>query len=218
MGPSRMIRRLLSLRTPAHAVTIAVLLALAATPAWALKSDRDQPMNVESDALQYESQQQRSVFTGNVVVTKGSITMHGSKLVVTQTAGGKDDAVMYGAPGKRAFYREKRDGGGEQYVEGEGDRIDYDGQADIVKFVGHAEARRLENGKLQDQINGDVITLNNVTEVYNVDLAQKGKSGQDRVRATFAPRQPVQPKGAPAKSADTPLQPTPRLHGNGARH
>lgn len=221
MSNSRKVGTLPAWRVLCGACIAGALLAGVATPAWALKSDRDQPMHVESDALRYESQQQRSTFTGNVVVTKGSIIMRGDKLVVTQTDGGKDDAVMYGNPGKPAFYRQKRDGPGEQYVEGTGAEIDYDGKADIVKFIGNAEARRLDDGKLQDDIKGDVITLNNVTSVYTVDRDQAaGKAAAgDRVRATFAPRQPAgqaAPSTAAPAPAGAPLKPSKRLQGHGA--
>jgi hypothetical protein len=67
-------------------------LALAALWCWprcrpGRAADRDQPMNIEADALRHDDQQQ-PVFTGNVVVTKGTIVMRGA-------AGG--------APGRRGL-------------------------------------------------------------------------------------------------------------------
>jgi len=43
--------------------------------AWAEKADRDKPMNVEADTLRHEDGRQTSVFTGNVVATKGTIVI-----------------------------------------------------------------------------------------------------------------------------------------------
>jgi hypothetical protein len=61
-------------------------LVLAALPPWPSGRPR-QPMNIEADALRHDDQQQ-PVFTGNVVVTKGTIVMRGA-------AGG--------APGRRGL-------------------------------------------------------------------------------------------------------------------
>ena len=67
-------------------VSIAPLLAciMLAVPAWAEKADRNKPMNVEADVLRYDDVQQTTVFTGRVVLTKGSITIRGAKLEVRQ--------------------------------------------------------------------------------------------------------------------------------------
>jgi len=48
------------------------LALLAAMPAVAEKADRDKPMNAEADALRYDDLKQTSVFTGNVIITKGT--------------------------------------------------------------------------------------------------------------------------------------------------
>ena len=199
-----------------RASVVAALLAWSALPAWADKSDKDQPMHIESDALRYESQQQISIFTGNVVVTKGTIIMRGARLEVRQDSAGNQSATMFGAPGKRAFFHQKREGLNE-FVEGEGDRIDYDGKTDIVKFIGDAEARRLVGTKVQDDIKGAVITYNNVTEVYTVDSGGTGATAGaanpgGRVRATLMP-QPTGPNAKKGASAPVPLKPSTQLPG-----
>ena len=48
------------------------LAAIAAQSAFAEKADRDKPMNVEADALKHDDQQQLTIFTGKVLMTKGS--------------------------------------------------------------------------------------------------------------------------------------------------
>jgi lipopolysaccharide export system protein LptA len=105
-----------------------------------------------------------------VVVTKGTIVMRGARLEVRQDGEGYQSGVMFGAPGKRAFFRQKREGVNE-FIEGEADSIEYDGKTDIVRFVRRAEMRRLAGTTLQDQVTGDVIVYNNRTEVYTVDGA-----------------------------------------------
>ena len=165
-----------------------LLLGLASA-AWAERADRDKPMNIESDSLRYEDQKQLSTFTGRVVVTKGTIVMRGARLEVRQDAAGNQFGTMFAEPGKRAFFRQKREGL-DEYIEGEGETIEYDGKADIVRFIRRAEVRRLE-GATMDQA-GQPDRHNNRTEVYTVD-AHRGRRTSavpgGRVRATLAPRQ-----------------------------
>ncbi|WP_028606007.1 lipopolysaccharide transport periplasmic protein LptA [Ottowia thiooxydans] len=182
-----------------------LLVALLAGPAWAERADREKPMNIESDALRYEDQQQLSTFTGRVVATKGTIVMRGARLEVRQDAAGNQFGVMFAEPGKRAFFRQKREGL-DEFIEGEGEVIEYDSKADTVRFVRRAEMRRLAGATLQDEVSGPVIVYNNLTEVYTVDGAPRAPAGAasspgGRVRATLAPR------GTPAPAAPQPAKP-----------
>ena len=88
-----------------HPISCLLLTALALTgaAAHAERADGDKPMNIESDAMRYEDRQQRSIFTGQVVVTKGSILMRGARLEVTQNAQGQQTGVLTPAPGQRVF-------------------------------------------------------------------------------------------------------------------
>jgi lipopolysaccharide export system protein LptA len=43
------------------------------------KADRNKPMNVEADTMRYDDLNQTSVFTGKVVVTKGTIVIRGAR-------------------------------------------------------------------------------------------------------------------------------------------
>lgn len=169
-------------------VAAAVLLAGASTSVWAEAGDQDQPMHIESDALRYESQQQRSIFSGNVVVTKGSIVMRGARLVVTQGEGGLQSAVMEAADGARAFFRQKRDGV-DEYTEGEAQTIEYKGQDDTVHLIGNAEMRRLAGSQVQDKLTGATIVYDNVSEVYTVKSTGgvPAQTPGGRVRATLIP-------------------------------
>ncbi|AVO40857.1 lipopolysaccharide transport periplasmic protein LptA [Simplicispira suum] len=201
----------------------AALCALTAPPALAEKSDRNQPMNIEADQLKHDELQQTSVFTGRVVVTKGSIVLRGARLEVRQDADGYQSVVVTGGGGKRAFFRQKRDtaaGAPEEFIEGEGETIEYSGKADTVRFITRAELRRFRAGDLSDEITGDVIVYNNLTDVFTVDGRNTGKSPGDaggsggRVRAILAPRDatPATP-AVPAPGPTPELKPSDRLEG-----
>jgi lipopolysaccharide export system protein LptA len=151
-------------------------------------------MNIESDTLRYDDAKQTSVFTGKVVVTKGSIVMRGAQLDVRQDTAGNQFGVMKAEPGKLAFFRQKRDtrpGAIDEYMEGEAELIEYDGKADTVRFLQRAELRRYLGSTLNDEMTGVVIVYDNATSVLTVD-GGPAKARPDgpapRVRAVLTPR------------------------------
>lgn len=175
---------------------VACLLAglLLAGAAQAEKADRGLPLNAEADALRYDDARQTSVFTGNVVITKGSIVIRGAKVEVRQDTQGNQFGTVNGSP---AFFRQKRDGV-DEFIEGTAQRIEYDGQADTVRFVGDAVLKRFKGSQLNDETTGSVIVYNNTTDVFTVDGGVASRTPNNptgRVRAMLTP---VPKDGAPA--------------------
>lgn len=199
---------------------VSVLLVLVAPAVWGEKADRDKPMNVESDALRYDDARQVSVFTGKVVLTKGTILIRGARLDVRQDPDGFQYGVVTAEPGKLAFFRQKRDGV-DEFIEGEGETIDYDGRLDTVKFISKAQLRRYRGATLADEFTGGLIVYNNITSVFTLDSApatgKNSSTGQPgapagRVKAMLTPTQDNTPGKAPA--ASTPLRETNTLGGS----
>ena len=195
------------------------LLALGPAVVHAERADRDKPMNIEADTLRHDELKQISVFTGNVVMTKGTIVLRGAQLEVRQDPDGFQYGTVTAATGKRAFFRQKRDsapGAPHEYVEGEGEVIEYDGKADIVKFIRRGELRRYRDTTLTDQVNGALIVYNNITDVFTVDGVKNATqpSGQTgtpagRVRMTLTPKEKPAEGDAqapkPERSGDAPV-------------
>jgi lipopolysaccharide export system protein LptA len=188
---------------------LAVALAAAAGPAAAERADRNKPMNVEADALRYDDLKQTSVFTGNVVVTKGTILIRGARIDVRQDPDGYQYGVVTAAPGKLAFYRQKREGV-DEYIEGEGETIEYNGKTDQVKFIKHAEMRRIRAGSLADEVVGSLITYDNTTDVFTVDGGPASPAIGGRVRAVLTPK-PAASAPAPTGSPPAQLRPSTTL-------
>jgi len=182
------------------------------------RADRDKPMNVESDALRYDDAKQVSVFTGKVVLTKGTMLIRGARLEVTQDNDGNQFGVVTAEPGKLAFFRQKRDTSAEtpdEYMEGEAELIEYDGKIDTVKFSRRAILRRYIGAKLNDEITGQVIVYDNNTSVLTVD---GGPASSGRVRAVLTPRvddgkSGATAPGAPASTPAVPLRKSSTLGG-----
>ena len=177
--------------------------------ACAEKADRNKPMNVESDTLRFDDLKQTSVFSGRVVLTKGSIVIRGAKIDVRQDAEGYQFGVVTAEPGKLAFFRQKREAL-DEFIEGEGELIEYDSRADTVKFTTQAQLRRYRGATMNDEFTGAVIVYNNTTDVFSIDgsAVPKGTLGAPvgRVRAMLTPA----PDPAAQKPVTPPL-PTPVL-------
>ena len=189
------------------AISALVLGAICLGPVRAENADRNKPMNAEADALRYDDLKQTSVFTGNVVITKGSTIIRGAQVDVRQDPEGYQQAVVVSAPGKLAFYRKKREGV-DEFIEGEGNRIEYDSRLDVVKFLGNAVLRRYKGAVLADETTGSQINYDNTTDVFTVDGGAQNRTALNpsgRVRALLSPRiaasaapAPAQPPVAPA--------------------
>ena len=177
------------------------VLALFGGEVRAEKADRNKPMNVEADALRYDDLKQTSVFTGRVVLTKGSILIRGTKIEVRQDSDGNQFGVVTAEPGKRAFFRQKREAL-DEFIEGEGETIEYDGRTDTVKFMNKAQLRRYRGATLGDELTGAVIVYNNTTDVFNIDGSPAKTTpgtSSGRVRAVLTPA----PKSGPATEPGT---------------
>jgi lipopolysaccharide export system protein LptA len=167
-------------------------LALAALtlPALADKADRTQPMTLESDKpCVVDLAKQLSSCSGNVVIAQGTLQIRAERIEIRETPEGWRNAVAIGSAAKPASYRQRRGGGGGEYVEGSAERIEFDGRADTLKFTGSASVRRVRDGRVADEIQGATIVWDNTAELFSVQGGAPSAGNPDgRVRAVLAPR------------------------------
>lgn len=183
---------------------LVALAALAAVgPAQAEKADRLKKMEVESDQPgKVDLQNQIVVFNGNVVVNKGTMLIRGARIEVRETPDGYHIASAVGTAAKPAFFRQKRDGV-DEFIEGEAERLEYDGKADTVRFVNRAAVRRLRGTTVADEATGALITYDNTNEVFTVaggTAAVTPANPTGRVKFVISPREGT-PAAAEAASA-----------------
>jgi lipopolysaccharide export system protein LptA len=184
------------------------LLLVAAGAALAERADRNKPLNAEADRLRYDDARQTSVFTGNVVITKGSILIRGAQVEVRQDPQGNQFGLITGQPG---FFRQKREGV-DEHIEGQAERIEYDSKTEMVRFTGQAVLRRYRGSQLNDETTGSVITYDGRNDTFGVDGgARSAANPSGRVRAMLTPV----PKGdapPPLAASPVPLQPSQQLN------
>jgi lipopolysaccharide export system protein LptA len=163
-------------------VFCACCLGLAAQ-AQAERADRSKPINLESDRMRVDDVQKISVFEGKVVMTQGTLTIRADKVTVRQD----QEGYQYGsASGNPASFRQKRDGSHE-YIEGEAERIEYNGKLDKVEFFNRARLKR----EPADEVRGNYISYESRTEYFTV-TGGAGPAASDspdaRVHAVIQPR------------------------------
>jgi lipopolysaccharide export system protein LptA len=184
------------------------LLLGASAAAYGETADRDKPIQVEAQKGNYNDLKQAGVFSGNVIVTKGTIRVTGERVELRKDPEGYEHAVVTAAGGQLARFRQRRDAskpGAEEYIEGLAERIEYDGRAETVKLITRAQLIRLENDQQRDELRGNLITYDSRSTEYNVDsAAAPGSDG--RVRAIIAPR-----NNSPASGPPAPLKPAPLI-------
>ena len=161
---------------------VATMLGAACLSAQAERADRDKPVNIEADKVEIDDQKKEAVFQGNVVLTQGTLMLKADRIVVNQDEGGFQSGVAYGKP---AYFRQKREGF-EDFIEGEAERLEYNGQQEKVELFINAKLTR--GG---DEVRGNYISYSALTEFFEVmgdqPGAEAGTSG-GRVRAIIQPR------------------------------
>ena len=138
------------------------------------------------------------------------MTIRGDKIVITQDKSGLKHGT---ATGQLASFRQKREGS-DEYVEGYGERIEYDTKNETVDFFGQA---RMQRGR--DEVRGEHIIYNSRTEIFQAlgtlgrDAGQEaGANGKGRVRVIIQPKSKSAPattveESLPIKPAETLTQP-----------
>lgn len=173
--------------------------------AFAEKADKDKPINLEADSANYDDAHQIMIAEGRVLVTKGTLVLRASRLEQREDPEGNQFMVATTKVGERVFFRQKREGL-DEFMEGEAERIDYDGKADVLKLTGRAVMRRLRGAAIADESTGSLIVFNNFTETLSINGASvgalAGSAPQGRVRMMLTPK--PDKTAAPAPSGGVP--------------
>lgn len=166
-------------------------------------ADRERPIHLESDVVVVDNINQKSVFEGKVELIQGTLRIQAEKIVLTQD---KDGYKHCTATGKLASFRQKQEGSND-YMEGYGERIEYDTRAETVDFFGQARIKR--EG---DDVRGDHITYSIKAEVFQVsgNLIDANDPSQGRARAV------IQTKRKETADKPAPNEPTPAMQPSSA--
>ena len=179
------------------------LAAAASGPALALDTDRDQPIEVTADRFNGDEVKQTAVYSGNVIVTQGSMRLTGSRLELSVTPKGYRRVAVTGKPAHFKQQRDRKKAHVDEWVHADANSIVYDEETDTVTLQGKAALNRTENGISKDMTSGESI----VYDMRNARSQVQGAKGQ-RVTTIIAPRKSTEknePRAGTSLSSSTKL-------------
>jgi len=153
-------------------VLAGALIGLSSIPSMALKSDRDQPAEIEADDIEFDFPKGIRTYTNNVLVIQGTLRLKADKLVGIYKDGELVEATAWGS---LARFKQRPDDKPED-VEGWAKKIIVDQQANTLTLIGKAA---LKQGV--DTARGETIIYNMATDKLQIKggakLAGGGKPG-----------------------------------------
>jgi lipopolysaccharide export system protein LptA len=181
-------------------IRIILLLGLLAASAHAYggRLDSRQPINLEADRVSIDDTHKISTFSGNVKLSQGTMEINGDQIVVIQDKRGFRHGTVTGNPAE--FHQNQE--GSENYVAGQGERIEYDSESGIMDIYGEAHVQRG-----QDDMHGDHITYNSRTGVFQASGGNQvsAHGRRHRVRVVIQPHETA--ASAPANAEPLSIKP-----------
>ncbi|OFZ97696.1 MAG: lipopolysaccharide transport periplasmic protein LptA [Betaproteobacteria bacterium RIFCSPLOWO2_02_67_12] len=177
------------------AALAAAILHVPAFSARAEKADRDKPTQLEAARMSSDDARRVSIFEGNVVLSKGTLSVRADRIVVRVDADGFQHATATGNPVR---FRQKGEGQRDRagvWTDAEALRVEIDDRNERIELFERARVARD-----QDEVRGEYIFLDQRSEFFSVSAA-KGASpaaAEGRVRAV------IQPKAPPASASQPP--------------
>ena len=170
------------------AYAIAACLGMAAPTAMAQQSGQEEPDTlIISDTLNYDDIRKESVFTGNVVLTRGNMTLNSDKLTMREAEEGFQYGTATMEGGKLVFLRQENP---EKFevLEARGQRAEYNGKTEEVEMIGKAVITRFICGKPFDNIQGERVIYKQRTETYQASCGPNSAAPGGRVRSVATSR------------------------------
>lgn len=142
---------------------------------------------IVSDTLVYDDISKESVFTGNVILTRGDMSLHSDRLTMREDAQGHQHGTATMEGGKLVFLRQENP---EKFevLEARGQRAEYDGKTEEIQMIGKAIITRYICGKPLDNIQGERVIYRQKTETYQAFGGPNSAAPGGRVRSLATPR------------------------------
>ena len=169
---------------------LATSVLLSATSAFAEQADRYKKTVIEAESGFTDNKKKVNTLTDDVLVTRGTLIIKAAKAVTTETADGTMFVVLTGGPGGQVFFRQKRDGGADLWVEGVANKVEYDEKTELVKFITKADVKFFENKKITQEQEGEFLSYDSRNDVFVGTNASSGvrQPGAGRIKLTIQPK------------------------------
>ncbi len=174
MTPQKSNNKILA-RTLAYLSTTAVLF-LPVAPCFALSTDREQPIHIQSNYAEQNEKQGLTTYQGKVQMTQGSIRILANKVMIYSTDGEVNKIIATGSP---AHY-EQQPSPDKGTVIGKGDTIEY--------LLDEEKLHLIDNASLDQQ--GTTMTGKNIN--YDMKASQVkatgGATSNEQIQMVIPPK------------------------------
>ena len=161
--------------------------ALGSAAAWALPSDRDQPIRIQADSAELDDRQGVAVYRGDVIITQGTLKITGDTVTITQTASG--DIDVFTSVGNLAYY-EQKPAVDKDIVKAYGKTIQYFASNERIVLIDQAKV--IQEG---NTFEGEKIVYDTKRQIVNAGRANGTSITSPRPRIDMV----IQPKSKPAE-------------------
>ena len=194
---------------------VALMMGMAVAPAWSQSAPpapaatpaEEPSTQILSNTLHYDEAKKLSTFTGNVIMTRGLLTMTAEKLELREDPEGFQHGTATTGPGKLVQIRQEKPENFE-VLEGIGQRADYNGKDEIFDLIGQAVVTRYICGKPFDTISGQQVRYNQKTDVYEAFSGPQSVNPGGRVRSIAQPRAKIDAAVAACRQTRQALSPS----------
>lgn len=146
----------------------------------ALPSDREKPIEIESDSAEIDNSKGVSVYRGDVIMTQGTTRITGDEVTIYSTKD-KVQRVIASGDNTRAYYEEVQDK--EQgLLQAWGYTIDYQLEKDQIELIRDGELKNQG-----DAFKGEKISYNITLQTVNA-TSEKNEGGSRRVQMVIHPK------------------------------
>ncbi len=122
---------------------LGVILLVISNNAFALSTDREQPLQIEADKATIDNVKGIAIYEGNVIITQGSIRINANIVTISYTQ--KQDIEKVVASGKPAHFKQRLDRGDE--IKAKAKQMEYNAFKNKLHLRKSAELRKVRKGK-----------------------------------------------------------------------
>ena len=156
--------------------------ALGSASALALPNDRDQPIRIQADNAHLDDKQGVATYTGDVIITQGSMMIKGNTVTITRAANGDVDVVT--SVGNLAYFEQQQSADKPDKMKGYGKQIQYQSQKNLVVLTDQAKVETSDGNTTE----GEKIVYNTQSQVATAGRGGSVSTPRPRIDMVIQPK------------------------------
>ena len=175
--------------TCAVSALISLLLSLLlSTHAHAEKADSLKKTTISAGYSSYDGS--ALILKGKIEITRGTLLIQAENGSYKENEDGSALVTLTGTAKAPVFFKQKRDGGPDLWIEGVADKVEYDDKTEVVKLISKAKISYLNQKKVTQSQEGDFLSYDNIKNLATATNSETGKHIPDggRISITIEPK------------------------------